>query len=101
MSAKHSNVEPLLPTPPCILHEDQFIRDFREMRATVGRIETAISGDEGLGHRGLAPRIAAVELRQDEQQRAYNGIDRKLAKWGGIVTGAVFTLQFLKEKIFK
>lgn len=44
-----------LPAPPSLIQE------VREIRASIGRLETALIGDEKMGHRGLVTRLTTAE----------------------------------------
>lgn len=60
--------------------------------AILHEIRTAIVGNQDMGARGIAGRLADVE----EHAKA---VDRKLLTWGGIVTGAVFAAEVFIKKL--
>ena len=55
-------------------------------------IDAAISGDEDMGHEGLAHRMARCERRTDDHEK-------KFWIWGGIATGLSFALTELRRLI--
>lgn len=60
---------------------------------TLDAIHAALVGNPSLGHKGLVARVEANE-------RAVDGHDRKMIKWGGMIAGASLALQFAKDKVF-
>lgn len=94
MSPRHHDDEttpPMLPAPACVATPD-VAEQLREIRDTQQEIRTALIGNPKLGHKGLVARVEAVEQLAERH-------DRKLLVWGGIVSAAVVTAQFLQEKI--
>ena len=81
-----------LPAPPCFLPQVCADR-IGQMERQLAEVHRAVVGDPQLGHRGLVARMEAVE-KSDAAQ------DRKFISWSGVVLGALFVLQFLKEKLF-
>lgn len=61
--------------------------------ALLQSIHTALVGNPALGNRGLVKRVEEVETKQDAH-------DRKLVMWGGVTTGAVFVISYLKDRLF-
>lgn len=59
----------------------------------LSEIHGALVGNAGLGNSGLVARISHLE---SAQQR----MDRNMTKWAGVVTGGVFVIQFVKNKLF-
>jgi hypothetical protein len=55
--------------------------EVQTIKESVNRIESALVGDQKLGHTGFAERLALVEKQTAEH-------DKKLILWGGIATGA-------------
>lgn len=49
-----------LPCPPC-MGTPEAIEEFKQLKDSVRRIETALVGDEAVGQRGIVPRINTVE----------------------------------------
>ena len=80
-----------LPAPACVA-TPEVNEQLREIRATQQEIRTALIGNPSLGHKGLVHRVEFIETRVEAH-------DRKLLVWGGIVSAAVVTAQFLQEKI--
>ncbi len=67
--------------------------EIQSIRDSLHRIETAIVGDPGMGHKGLAQRMTDVEAKTDASAR-------KLILWTGIATGASVVVTHFKTKIF-
>jgi hypothetical protein len=74
--------------------------EIQSIKASLHRIEQAICGDEEMGHKGIAKRLTEVELREEVRAGEIRKIDRKLATWGGIVTGASVIITHLKAKFW-
>jgi hypothetical protein len=74
--------------------------ELQAIKASLARIEQALAGDEKLGHKGIAKRLIESELRQDVMSGEIQKMDRKLAAWGGVVTGASVIITHLKVKLF-
>lgn len=73
--------------------------EISEIKATLSRIETALVGDQAMGHVGLVDRVADHDMRivSIEQQRRDDTAQRRGATWvvatigmvGGVVGGLV------------
>lgn len=62
------------------------------------KIMVALMGDE-FGNEGILPRLDRYEKSQSDLKEKQEATDRKLMRWGGIVTGISFTLGLLKDNI--
>lgn len=69
------------------------------IEASLAELKAAIIGNSELGHRGIVQRLIALEARADLSDSKTDQIDRKLIKWGGIVTGAMLALEWAKSKL--
>lgn len=79
-----------LPSGPCVLIDAAVVE---EIRTGIQTLNTALTGD-ALGNKGLVRRVEDLEMSD-------RATTRKLAVWGGIVTGGIFVLSWLKDTVFK
>lgn len=70
------------------------------IRASLDRIERALTGDAAMGSKGIAQRLDDVEARAQAQAARTDALERKLITWGGIATGASVVITHLKVKLF-
>lgn len=62
------------------------------------KIMVALMGDE-FGNEGILPRLTRYEKAHSDLKEKQEATDRKVLRWGGIVTGISFTLGLLKDSI--
>ena len=62
---------------------ETFVKSFDDLIASVKRIESAISGDVAMGHKGMVDRIAALEAEVVviKSERANEAAEKRGAKW--------------------
>jgi hypothetical protein len=70
------------------------------IRDSLKRIERSLLGDPDMGHRGLVDRLSANEAEIKETKAIVDGLDRKLLKWGGVVTGISLAVSYFKNGWF-
>lgn len=75
------------------MSQDELSARLDKQDALLQSIHTALIGNPALGNRGLVKRVEVIE----EKVETHN---HKLLAWGGVVTGVVFAISYLKEKIF-
>jgi hypothetical protein len=73
-------------------------QEIQDIRDSLKRIERSIVGDPDMGHRGLIDRLEANEAELKETKAIVDGMDRKLLKWGGIVTGISLAASYFKNE---
>jgi hypothetical protein len=81
-------------------HHEKFGERLTGIENTLTEILTCLKGNSEMGHRGIVARVADSEARCAVLQDKIDQVDRKLLRWGGLVTGAWLALSYLKTKVF-